>query len=172
MISCQVPNQAVQAMASRKRPKTYVVQRVEWRYVDRSLPLERAEGAGAPVKVFADRKEAEAYCRKVQRKERRAVNPFAYGSSFPGLDDFTSMPTDEFIASLEHSGIRPPTGQLQQWQQWQTGPAIGEFDQESYDSWWGWWRDSAASWDRKLLDRVWDRLDKVRLFEVVEVEGA
>jgi hypothetical protein len=156
-------------MASRKRPKTYVVQRIEWRYVDRSLPLERA--AGAPVKVFADRGEAEAYCRKLQRKERRAVNPFAYGSSFPALDDFTSMPTDEFIAWLENSGITPPAGQLQRWQQGQTGPAVGEFDQESFDSWRGWWRESAATWDRKLLDRVSDRLDRVQLFEVVEVEG-
>jgi hypothetical protein len=160
-------------MASRKRAKAYVVQRLEWQYVDRSLPLERVEGAGTSLKVFADRDEAEAYCRKLQRKEQKAVNPFAYGKSFPSLDDFTSTPTDEFIAWLEQQGIPPPEGQLQRWLQGETGPAVlGEFDQDSYDCWWGWWSENAPTWDSKLLNRVWDRLDRVRLFEVVGVDRA
>src|SRR5262249_46321262 len=124
------------------------------------------------------RDKAEEYCRKLQRKEQEeqkaVINPFAYGGSFPALDDFTSTPTAEFIAWLEQQGLQPPDGERQRWQQWQSGPqVVGGYDQdsqESYDCWWFWWHDNAPTWDGELRRRVWERLDKVRLFEVVEVE--
>jgi hypothetical protein len=172
MISSWIGDQEGNPMAKRKPAKAYVVQRIDWRFVDRAEPLERSEWAGIPLKVFTDRDEAEAHCRKLQRKERKAVvNPFAYGRSFPALDDFTSTPTDEFITWLEQQGVRPPEGQLERWRQWESGPqAVGGFDQDSFDCWMMWWFNSAKTWDSNLLNRVWDRLDKVRLFEVVEVE--
>lgn len=162
------------SMAGKKRAKVYVVQRVDWRYRDRSLPLEQSEppGAGFPLKAFSGREAAAAYCRKLQRRGRKQVNPFAHGKSFPALDDFTSTPTDQFIAWLEQQGVKPPEGELARWRACQDGTSYPkQFDQDSFDAWLGWWSENAPLWDAKRLNRIWDRLDRVRLFEVVEVEA-
>jgi hypothetical protein len=64
----------------RQTKKAYVVQRVRWVYRDRSEPLLRdEEGAGVPVKVFADRDRAEAHCRLLHRRAAKKAIPFEHG---------------------------------------------------------------------------------------------
>jgi hypothetical protein len=165
--------------AAPKAGKAYVVQRVPWQYVDRSEPMRDPEpgGAGFPLKVFSDRAAAEAYRRPLEREARQGENPFNYGrypgGSFPSLADHTSMPTGEFIAWLEAEGLEPPAGQRQAWLAWEAQKQShpGRYDEGSYKAWWEWWHENSGRWPAEQRERVWDRLDRVRFYDVVEVDA-
>lgn len=159
--------------------KAYVVQKVYWHYRDRSEPYLESEpsGAGFPEKVFLDRGLADAYRAQREREERKGRCPFehgrGWGHSFPSLADFTNMPTGEFIDWLEAEGLEPPPGQRAAWEAWQRLPSNARhFDHASYTAWWTWWDSRFRSREGEpICDRIWEKLDKVRLLEVVEVEG-
>jgi hypothetical protein len=158
--------------------KVFVVQKIYWHYSDRSVPFHESEpsGAGFPQKAFADRTQAEAHCRTLNLAARPEYGtPFPYGRgwghSFPSLRDYTSTPTGEFIAWLEAEGVAPPAGQKEAWEAVQKLPEPSRrFDQGSYSAWWSWWEESAG-WTEVQRNRIWDKLDRVRFYEVVEVES-
>jgi hypothetical protein len=157
--------------------KAYVVVRVYWRYVDRSSPHLESEpaGAGFPLKVFADRAAADAHCRELDRAARAKCGcPFVFGRdgvpSLPSLDDYTTTPTEVFFDWLEGQGLEPPAGQRAAWEAYRQRPPSGDFNQDSWYAWVGWWVDNAGGWDAGLRERVWDMLDRVRFYEVVEVD--
>jgi hypothetical protein len=158
--------------------KAFVVVRVHWRYVDNTCPYLESEpaGAGFPQKVFADRAAADAHCRELELAARvENGNPFPFGRdgvpSLPSLDDYTTTPTGVFLDWLETQGLDLPAGQRAAWEESQQRPMTGAFDEDSYAAWVGWWADNADQWDADLRERVWDKLDRVRFFEVVEVES-
>jgi hypothetical protein len=158
--------------------KVYVVVRVYWRWVDSRSPHLESEpaGAGFPQKVFADRAAADAHCRALELPARAEHGmPFPFGrdsvSNLPSLDDYTTTPTGVFLDWLEDQGIDPPAGQRAAWEAFQHRPRTGDFDEESYAAWVAWWGDNAGQWDADLREQVWDKLDRVRFFEVIEVES-
>ena len=165
-------------VARKDTGKAYVVVRVYWRYVDGSSPQLESEpaGAGFPLKVFADRAAAAAHCRELERAARAKCGcPFSFGRdgvpSLPSLDDYTTTPTGAFLDWLEDQGLEPPAGQRAAWEASRQRPASGDFQKDSWDAWVRWWVDNAGQWDADLRERVWDKLDRVRFFEVVEVES-
>src|SRR5262249_17780320 len=132
--------------------------------------------AGFPEKVFADRAAADAHCWELERAAREEHGrPFPFGRdgvpSLPSLDDYTTTPTGVFLDWLEAQGLDLPAGQRDAWEAYQQRSPTGEFDEDSYAAWVGWWVDNAGQWDADLRERVWDKLDRVRFFEVVEVES-
>jgi hypothetical protein len=125
--------------------------------------------------VFADRAEADAHCRKLERAAREEHgNPFPFGRdgvcSLPSLDDYTTTPTGVLLDWLEDQGLDPPAGQRAAWEASRQRPQTGALDEDSYAAWLTWWTDNAGQWDAGLRERVWDKLGRVRFFEVVEVE--
>jgi hypothetical protein len=144
-----------------------VVQRIRWIYVDRSCPLLRdEEGAGIALKVFSDRTRADAHCAALHRRARKKTLPFEHGVPFhharalPSLAAYTSMPTEDFLRWLSELGLQPPD----------LPPAgTDQAAQFSYGAWCSWWYENAKVWPPALFHRLWDALDRVALFEVVEV---
>ena len=157
--------------------KVYVVQKIYWHYSDRSLPFHESEpeGAGFPQKVFADREKADAHCRTLNLAARAEYgNPFPYGRgwghSFPSLRDYTTMPTGEFIAWLEAEGIAPPPARRKPGSVREAaggpppvrpGQLHGLVDVV----------ERLRRWTAEQRNRIWDKLDRVRFYEVVEVES-
>jgi hypothetical protein len=173
---------SVLAVVVRGRPapppdRLYVVQKVYWHYGDRSIPFVESDpaGAGFPQAVYTDRAAADADCRALDQKARADIgNPFQYGRgvgrSYPSLADYTSTPTGEFLDWLQAQGIAPPVGQREAWDAHQKAPeARRRFSQESHGAWWSWWEDNSGRWPPEQRERVWDKLDRVRFYEVVEV---
>jgi hypothetical protein len=155
----------------------YLVQKVYWHSVDRAVPLVESDppGAGYPQKVYADRAAAGAGCRALERQAREEVgNPFqhgrGWGRSFPSLADYTSTPTGEFLDWLAAEGITPPAGQREAWEAFQKLPeGRRRFSPESHGAWWSWGEDNSGRWAPEQREKVWDKLDRVRFYEVVEV---
>lgn len=156
--------------------RVYVVQRIDWRYRDRSMPYERpdAPGSGTPVKAFTDRARADAHCRKLEvaARQDRDVCPFEYGRSYPSLDGVTSRPTDQVIDWLSEQGLNPPAGQKEAWQaDRKLGRRAIRPDYDSYREWVTWWSENARNWTQAQFDAVWEVFDRVHFFEVVAVKG-
>ncbi len=161
---------------------SYVVQKMHWEYVDRSEPMRESEpaGAGRPVAVFGKREAAEAHRATLEEAARPGVNPFdhpfqpgGYGTlSFPALEGVTTTPTGEFIDWAAAEGLNPPEGQKRLWEENMARPkAYREyFVPASFAAWRQWW-EAQVRGDEARERRVWDRLDRVRFFAVVEVEG-
>ena len=172
-------NRGDDGVADAAKDKAYLVQRVSWQYTDRSEPYRESEpsGAGYPEKVFfADRAAAEAYRHDREREERKGRCPFehgrGWGRSYPSLEDFTSTPTGEFIDWLAAEGLDPPARQRAAWATRQGSPETATgFVQSSFDDWRMWWDANFRSREGEPdCDRIWDKLDRVRFFEVFEVE--
>lgn len=147
--------------------KAFLVQKVSWTFVDNAEPLWRdEEGAGIPIKVFMGREKAQAHCRKLHRAARKKVIPFQHGAPFrkpnalPSLASYTSMSNSDYLRLIEECRLEPPDL-----------PPPGEegADASSYAAWCSWWYEGAKVWPPAVLDRLWDALDRVVLFEVVAV---
>jgi hypothetical protein len=149
--------------------KAFLVQKVSWTYVDNAVPLRRdEEGAGVPVKIFMDSDKAQAHCGKLHRAARTKVIPFQHGAPFrqsnalPSLASYTSMSDADYLRLIEECGLEPPD--LPQ-------PGEEGADASSYAAWCSWWYEGAKAWPPAVLDRLWEALDRVELFEVIAVSA-
>lgn len=174
--STQPAAAAPEAAVVRNKARVYIVQKVYWAYVDRAEPMRESEpgGAGFPQQVFADRAAALVDCwNRNQAARNEHGNPFPYGRgwghSFPSLADYTSTPTGEFLDWLESEGLALPPGQRAGWEAYQRQAEVARrYDPQSYSAWWQWWNDYAARLPVGQRARIWDKLDRVRFYEVVE----
>jgi hypothetical protein len=104
-----------------------------------------------PVTVasFPDADAAHADCARRESEARAAVNPFA------GPDDWlgsrTGLDADRLHDWLLDCGADPPAP-----------------DAEGRRDWAGWWERSAPHWGEEQRARVWQALDRVQLFRVVQ----
>jgi hypothetical protein len=149
--------------------KAFLVQKVSWTYVDNTEPLWRdEEGAGIPVKIFMDRDRAQAHCSKLHHAARKKVIPFQHGVPFrksnalPSLASYSGMSTADYLRLIEECGLEPPD--LRQ-------PGEEGADASSYAVWCSWWYEGAKVWPPTVLDRLWEALDRVELFEVIAVSA-
>jgi hypothetical protein len=140
------------------------VQRVPWVHTDRAEPLlGDAEGAGVPVKVFADRDRAEAHCRLLHGRAAKKVIPFEHGGAvrarrrLAGAGRLHQPGHRGLLTPAADLGVEPPDL-----------PAAGEpgAAASSYAAWCSWWYESAKRWPAAMLQRLRDALGKVRLSEV------
>lgn len=96
------------------------------------------------VGSFSSREEAEAERQRRESEVRRQVNPFAL--RLGRLASLTSLDPPIFRDWLLDQGVQPPSDR----------------------DWSAWWSHEAKHWPKALLESVWDRLDRVRFFEIVE----
>jgi hypothetical protein len=148
-------------MARATPQKVYVVQEFNWRFTARGDPYVLDEGRpGTPVKVFLDRDRASAFCRDLNR-EKRGVNPFCYQpepTDGSYLDQYATMGEDALLALVRSEGLIPPVRD--------SDPSNRGLYEEP---WVKWWEEHRKEWDDGLVERLWDALDRVRFYEVVEV---
>jgi hypothetical protein len=148
-------------MPTRKVP-AYVVQQIHWEYNDEYFYRldgetdergdEDPDGAG-PLRTFLSRKKAEAWWRQREEQARGDQSPFDYGALMGDLEDYSSLSPAEFRDRLRAVGLRPPS--------------FGE-DGRLRDDLWGWWQREVADMTPKQRSAVWDALDRVRFYEIVE----
>jgi hypothetical protein len=105
---------------------------------------------GEPVVAFTTPEAAQAEAGRLEREERAKRNPFGHGRS---IEERTSMPEPVFCDWLEDAGIEPPG-----------------IDED--DDWAKWWKASSPAWTQHQRDKVWEALDLVRFFTVVELPPA
>ena len=114
-------------------------------------------GEGNPVKLFADWHRAESFRRQKEQESRAEVNPFAYRVpqqpfGEPCLEDHTSFDAARFHDWLLDAGLEPPAP-----------------DAKGNANWPAWWDERAPHMTDLQKAKVWEALDKVRFYEVVEV---
>jgi hypothetical protein len=126
--------------------RTFVVERINWAPKgDRRKSFLLLPGA-TRVACFDDADAAEADCRRREAEARAAANPFAYGG--PALHYQTSFDEGRLRDWLLDAGLEPPG----------KGGA----------AWRAWWDRHSPSMTELQRARVWQALDKIRFFRVVE----
>jgi hypothetical protein len=146
-------------MAKKTGQLLYLVQTVHW-----ESEFDAAEWAprtdrfycpdpdgGAPIKAFLDRITADAYCQSCETAARgpknpymRHPNPFCFGDKLP---EQTSLPEGVFRDWLLDAGLQPP---------------------RRGRNWKGWWDEEHEAMTDEQRRKVWEALDKVRFYRVVE----
>jgi hypothetical protein len=130
---------------ARKKETVFVVERVNWRCYGPGWA--RLPGT-TRVQSFATYEEAEADRRRREAAAREQVNPFR--CSGPALHDRTSLDEGRLHDWLLDAGLTPPK------------PGKKGRD------WAGWWEKAKRRMTGPRREKVWEALDKVRFFEVVE----
>jgi hypothetical protein len=148
-------------MATRK-VAAYVVQQVHWEYNDEyfyRLDEETGElgdadaGGPAPLRTFLSRTKAEAWWRKREEEARGDQSPFDYGALGGRLEDYSTLSPAEFGDRLRDAGVSPPS--------------FGE-NGRLRDALWEWWDHNVIDMTPSQRSAVWDALDRVRFYEIVE----
>jgi hypothetical protein len=143
--------------------KVFVVQELNWRFTARGEPDVLDEGRpGKPVKVFVDRDRADAFCRDLER-QKRGVNPFRYQpdpTDGTYLDQYATRGEDALLAFVRSEGLTPPI---------RDSDPSRNYHGLNGEPWVIWWDEHCQGWDDRLRERLWDALDRVRFYEVVEV---
>lgn len=123
----------------------FVVRRLNWRPAgDRFIRLL----GETRVASFDSFDAAEAYRAGRELDVRGRLNPFRCGTAFYTL---TTLPEVVFCDWVADAGLTPPER-----------PAVGFAD------WVGWWETASGAWSDEQRARVWDGLNRVRFFEVIE----
>lgn len=104
-----------------------------------------------PEAVFADRAAAEIECARREREGRELLNPFWLG----GLEAATSLSEVAFRSRVSALGVPSPP----------LAPNTYEHAHLVV-----WWDTESPDWTADQRAAVWELLDKVRLFEVIETE--
>jgi hypothetical protein len=131
---------------------SFVVQRIRWTEPGPYRRLgewRRRLPAAYPVATFTDPAAARAECRRLEEEARQGVNPFTLGG--PALFYQTSLDAGRLHDWLLDRGVTPPTK-----------PGAG------HAPWRSWWDAGHERMGGQERDAVWEALDKVRFFEVVE----
>jgi hypothetical protein len=125
--------------------RAFVVERINWGLADRDGRWAHLPGA-VRVACFEDAATAEADCRRREAEARSKVNPFLFGG--PALHYQTSLDEGRLRDWLLDAGLEPPVPEGGPWQ--------------------AWWEERAPAMTDVHKLQVWNALDKVRFFRVVE----
>jgi hypothetical protein len=127
----------------------YLVRRLRWSVPDHGSKWHHRIPGETPVASFADRHEAQADLERREREARQGDNPFAYGGA--ALCYQSSFDPPRFRDWLLDAGLDPP-----------------EPDQGGGTDWLAWWDETAPRMTDVQRARVWEGLDRVRFFDLVE----
>lgn len=144
-----------------RKKKLYLVQRLAWRpvvrYDDGRAVTEQHESAeGVPVRAFETKAEATKYAKHLTAEARRELNPFQF--TYCDLERLTGASDKELIRAVEKAGLPAPAERVE--------PRWGS---ESID-WLRWYDDLADTLIDAERDAIWDLLDRLELYRVVDVE--
>jgi hypothetical protein len=135
-------------MTTDRCQKVYVVQEIHWEYNDEYYD----PGLPEPVRAFRDRDRAESYRREQEVKARRAAhchNPFHFTWAYE-LSEITSLTGEEVLARVREAAWPVPDGPPYAWSVW-------------YDT-------MQALLPESDLCRLYDLFDRVRFYEIVEMD--
>jgi hypothetical protein len=152
-------------------PRCFVVRwNASWQHKPGWLGCQNfaAEPAYGVVRAFGSREAAETFrseweertCRQPPRR-----HPFWDASCNP----FWTVPTYEFDLG-EVSSLEPPLFNDWLLDQGLTLPKPTWDNQVSTSDWYGWWEAGEEKMSAMQRAKVWEALDRVRFFEVAEVE--
>jgi|GEM_PF-7001072 len=119
-------------------------------------PFEDTDGGPVqvPEAVFLDRHLAQHDRMLRESAARELLNPFWFSSGY--LPDLTTVSERTFREQLAGLGLPAPAESLLQ--------AAGSID------WIAWWDRKSPYWSAEQRAGVWNMLDKVQLFDVIEIE--
>jgi hypothetical protein len=141
-------------MAQTAVRKAYIIQKIDWEYNDEHFFF----GGEKVVKAYTDRSKAEAVLKQREEAFRgECGNPCAFAG---GLDDATRLTEEQLIASLEELGVKPPLLTTRS-----RGTAYRGWDDR-------WWNAAVAAVGADRLDDLWVLFDKVRGYQLVEIDLA
>jgi hypothetical protein len=75
------------------------------------------------------------------------------------LDQYTTMGEASFLALLQAEGLTPAALDLR---------PSADYDYQAH-AWADWWEEHPQEWDDRLVERLWNALDRLSFYEVVEV---
>jgi hypothetical protein len=132
----------------------YTLRRLNWRKAgggpyDRGVHGWYRLPGTTRVAVFEDADSAERERRRLEGEVRKAINPFLCGTS---LADRSSLDEGRLCDWLLDLGLEPPA----------LPRAAKQRD------WATWWNKAHEHWDDHQLKKVWEALDRLRFYEVIE----
>lgn len=152
-------------MAKRKKvsKEAFVVVRRGWEegYGDdwsfsEFRPEEQKRVLGRPLVVCADKDAAGARAEELEREARQTLNPFLFvGPNEYTLRSVTSLTAKQFTARLKK--LFPES------------PPPGKNEDEEYD-WYGWWAGLADRLSEEQRAAVWELLDRLKFYGVMEAK--
>ncbi|MFO0880182.1 MAG: hypothetical protein U0840_22770 [Gemmataceae bacterium] len=136
-------------MSQGKSITAFVVQRIAWEYGD-DFYYRRPESDG-PVNVYLNREGADAERRQMQWEHvlESDINPFAYVDA--SLAERSSLPLPELVSRLREAGLTIP----EEDDDW----VLRQHFWEQY-----------ASLPETAKQQVWDVIDRLPFYEVVEMQ--
>ena len=143
------------------RKKTlYVVQRVAWcplpnENLGRGVCEQCRSAEGFPVRAFETNARATNYVKHLTREARRVLNPFQF--TYHHVTELMDADEKHLISTIAELGLPLPT------------PASHKWSVEFID-WPAWYDDLADTLTNEERDTVWQHLDRLELYRVVEVE--
>jgi hypothetical protein len=135
-------------MSTTKRTtrKAYLIQESGWDYNDEYYYRGGAEDDKV-VTAYRSRARAEAEKRQQEERARHGKNPFEWGGFWS-----TSRTEEEFLEIVAELGLPPP-----------------RFEFGCYQ-WMSWWSEHERRMTTEQKTRIWEAMDLVHFYEVVEVE--
>jgi hypothetical protein len=138
------------------RPVVYVVHRIAYqedpwpdgqRY--HSCDVD-GQPAGRPEAAFATREEAEEYRRRREREWWSWANPFDWEEDFEGVTSFAEPVFRDWLYDL--TGLHGP-----------------DPDSDGHGDWQAWFNQVADQLGPQQRERIWEQMDRVELYRVVEL---
>ncbi|MBN9119943.1 MAG: hypothetical protein J0I06_12405 [Planctomycetes bacterium] len=129
----------------------YTVRRVGWFQPPHGDPYTRRLPGAEPVAAFDTFDAAEAHRRELESAARDDENPFRFGGGSVFFQ--SSLDGPRLHDWLMDAGIEPPASELR------------------HSDWREWWNAFAHTWSADQLAHAWAAFDKVRFFDVAEVES-
>lgn len=125
----------------------FLVRRVAW-VADEDVWRPVGDGVGRPRRAFAGRAAAEAYAARLRQSDALGRNPFAY--DVPRPSSFDRARLHDWLLDCGFPPLPPAAADLRVLHEWWHAHAA-----------------ALADWQRA---RAWEAFDRVRLYDVVEVD--
>jgi hypothetical protein len=144
-----------------RNKKLYMVQRLAWRPVynediGRAGCEQHESPEGVPVRAFDTKARAAKYARHLTAEARRELNPFQF--TYEDIEAIMNGEEDDLVATVEKLQL----------------PSPREVTRQCYGAscidWPRWYDEVADDLGDAERDAIWDMLDCVELYRVVEVK--
>ena len=144
-----------------RKKKLYLVQRLAWctshnEDLGRGVCQQHESPEGVPVRAFDTKAKATKYAKELTAEARRELNPFQF--TYQDIETLMDGNEDDLIVALAEKDLPPPRH-----------VASTSYGSHIID-WPRWYDDLADTLTDTEREAIWDLLDRLELYRVVEVE--